>query len=130
MNKFFGIGRLTKDPEVRYATNSTCVARYTLAVDRKYKKEGEATADFLNCVAFGKQGEFVEKYLHKGMKIAVMGRIQTGSYKNKDGQTVYTTDILVEEYEFCESKAREEKPASDGFMQIPDDVSDDFLPFN
>ena len=126
------MGRLSRDPEVRYS-GETAVARYALAVDRKFKKEGEATADFINCVAFGKSGEFVEKYLRKGMKIAVTGRIQTGSYTNKDNQKVYTTDIVVEEHEFCESKGTQEAaPAntdSDGFMSIPDGI-DEELPFN
>lgn len=132
------IGRLTKDPEVRYsngANGSTAVARYTLAVDRKFKQEGQPTADFINCVAFGKLGEFAEKYLHQGTKIAVVGRIQTGSYKNKDGNTIYTTDVVVEEQEFCESKAsqqshRNETPQSspDDFMKIPYGI-DSELPF-
>ena len=137
MNKVILIGRLTKDVETRYS-GEMAIARYSLAVDRKYKKEGEATADFINCVAFGKNGEFAEKYLHKGMKIAVTGRIQTGSYKDKDGKTVYTTDIVVEEHEFCESKGNlseskdnyvNAKADADGFMSIPDNV-DDELPFN
>ena len=134
MNKVILIGRLTKDAETRYS-GETAVARYSLAVDRKYKKEGEQTADFINCVAFGKNGEFAEKYLHKGMKIAVTGRIQTGSYKDKDGKTVYTTDIVVEEHEFCESKGAKEndvptfKPNADGFIEIPDGIEDE-LPFN
>jgi single-strand DNA-binding protein len=106
-----------------------------LAVDRKYKKEGEATADFISCVAFGKNGEFVEKYLHQGTKICVEGRIQTGSYTNKDGQKVYTTEIVVENHEFCESKgtgtAQEQPQASpDGFMNIPDGLADEGLPFD
>lgn len=142
MNKTILIGRLTKDPEVRYsqgANGSTAVARYTLAVDRKFKHEGQATADFINCIAFGKLGEFAEKYLHQGTKIAVTGRIQTGSYTNKDGQKVYTTDVVVEEQEFCESKASQQsqnndrpKPMtdSDGFMNIPDGLEDSGLPFN
>lgn len=140
MNKVELTGRLTKDPEVRYsngANGSTAVARYTLAVDRKFKQEGQPTADFINCIAFGKLGEFAEKYLHKGVKIAVVGRIQTGSYKNKDGKTVYTTDIVVEEQEFCESKSSQQsqnndrpKPSQDNsWMSIPDGV-DDGLPFN
>lgn len=136
MNKWSGIGRLTKDPEVKYTqgTNATCIARYTLAVNRRYKKEGEQEADFINCVAFGKAGEFAEKYLTKGIKIAVVGRIQTGSYE-KDGVKHYTTDIVVEEQEFCESKgsASGSAPApqqtdSDGFMKIPDGI-DSELPF-
>lgn len=137
MNKVIEIGRLTKDPEIRYSqgANTTCVARYTLAVDRKFKQEGQPTADFINCIAFGKLGEFAEKYLHKGVKIAVVGRIQTGSYKNKDGNTVYTTDVVVEEQEFCESKSQSNslsRPApsnDDGFMNIPDGIEDG-LPFN
>lgn len=135
------MGRLTRDPDVRYsngANGSTAVARYTLAVDRRFKKDGdEQTADFINCVAFGKNGEFAEKYLRQGTKIAIVGRIQTGSYTNKDGQKVYTTDIVVEEHEFCESKGngggQALKPtttAADGFMNIPDGVEDEGLPFN
>ena len=102
MNKVMLIGRVVRDAEIRYSqgTNTTCIARYTLAVDRKFKQEGQPTADFINCIAFGKLGEFAEKYLRKGIKIAVTGRIQTGSYKNKDGNTVYTTDVVVEEQEF------------------------------
>lgn len=140
MNKVILMGRIVRDPDVRYsqgANGSTAVARYTLAVDRKFKQEGQPTADFINCIAFGKLGEFAEKYLHKGVKIAVTGRIQTGSYKNKDGNTIYTTDVVVEEQEFCESKASQQNtqerpkpmPDSDGFMNIPDGV-DDGLPFN
>ena len=106
MNKVILMGRLVSDPEVNYSKgeNQTAIARYRLAVNRKFKRDGEPEADFINCVAFGKSGEFVEKYLSKGMKIAVTGRIQTGSYENKEGQRVYTTDIIVEEHEFCESK--------------------------
>ena len=137
MNKVILMGRLTKDPEIRYSqgANSTCVARYTLAVDRKFKQEGQPTADFINCIAFGKLGEFAEKYLHKGVKIAVVGRIQTGSYTNKDGQKVYTTDVVVEEQEFCESKSQSNSqpqptPSNDNsWMNIPDGVEDS-LPFN
>ena len=137
MNKVIEIGRLTKDPEIRYSqgANTTCIARYTLAVDRKFKQEGQPTADFLNCIAFGKLGEFAEKYLHKGTKIAVTGRIQTGSYTNKDGQKVYTTDVVVEEQEFCESKSQSNSqpqptPSNDNsWMNIPDGVEDS-LPFN
>lgn len=136
MNKVILIGRLTSDPEVRYSQgeNATEIARYRLAVDRKFKRDNEPTADFISCVAFGKNGEFAEKYLHKGMKIAVTGRIQTGSYTNQDGQKVYTTDIVVEEHEFCESKGNGQAgpaPATqadtDGFMNIPDGM--DELPF-
>lgn len=132
MNKVILIGRLTRDPEIRYAQNGqeqTCVARYTLAVNRIYKKDGEQEADFINCVAFKKNGEFVEKYLKKGMKIAVSGRILTGSYTNKEGQKVYTTDIVVEEHDFCESKANEQPVESNnGFVSIPDGIEEE-LPF-
>ena len=139
MNKVIEIGRLVREPEIRYSQgeNTTCIARYTLAVDRKFKQEGQPTADFINCIAFGKLGEFAEKYLHKGVKIAVTGRIQTGSYTNKDGQKVYTTDVVVEEQEFCESKSsnhsqQNERPqqSSDDFMSIPDGLDDTGLPFN
>lgn len=160
MNKVLLIGRLTRDPEVRYSQGqqATSIARYTLAVDRRYKKEGDPqTADFISCVAFGKLGEFAEKYLHKGIKICVTGRIQTGSYTNRDGQKVYTTEVVVEEQEFVESKAAaagnaptgdnasagnrsnaasSSKPSpapspapEDTFMNIPDDL-DEELPFN
>ena len=132
MNKVILIGRLTKDVETRYA-GEMAIARYTLAVDRKFKREGEPTADFINCVAFGKSGEFAEKYLKKGMKIAVTGRIQTGSYTDKDGKKVYTTDVIVEEHEFCESKGSNDqvptfKPDANGFVSIPDGVEEE-LPF-
>ena len=137
MNKVILIGRVVRDVEIRYSqgTNTTCIARYTLAVGRKFKQEGQPTADFINCIAFGKLGEFAEKYLHKGIKIAVTGRIQTGSYKNKDGNTVYTTDVIVEEQEFCESKnssgssAEPQPKPDDSFMSIPDGI-DEELPFN
>lgn len=142
MNKVILMGRLTRDPEVRYGgTNNTAVARYTLAVDRRFKRDGEPTADFINCVAFGKVAEFAEKYFRQGLKIVVTGHIQTGSYTNKDGVRVYTTDIFVEEQEFAESKAASQQnmggsstaasgPASeDGFMNIPDGI-DEELPFN
>lgn len=130
-NKFFGIGRLTKDPDVRYTQGekSMAIARYTLAVDRKFKKDGEPTADFISCVAFGKAGEFAEKYLRKGTKMAVFGRIQTGSYTNKDGQKVYTTDVVVEEQEFCEKKGEGESQntpkADEGFMDLPGNINDE-----
>ena len=138
MNKVIIIGRVVRDAEIRYSqgASSTCIARYTLAVDRKFKQEGQPTADFINCIAFGKLGEFAEKYLHKGVKIAVIGRIQTGSYTNKDGQKVYTTDVVVDEQEFCESKSSNQsqgndRPQSsqDDFMKIPDSIEDS-LPFN
>ena len=140
MNKVILLGRLTRNPEVNYfrSTESTCIARYTLAVDRKYKKDGEPTADFISCVAFGKNGEFAEKYLKQGTKIAIVGRIQTGSYTNREGKKVYTTDIVVEEQEFAESKASssqapQEKPQygepdKEGFMNVPDEI-DEELPF-
>lgn len=140
MNKVILMGRLTKDPEARYSQGEKpmAIARYTLAVDRKFKRDGEASADFINCIAFGKNGEFAEKYLRKGIKIAVAGRIQTGSYTNNGGQKVYTTDVVVEEHEFAESKNASQQneqnnrpqPGSsdDGFMQIPDNMED--LPFN
>lgn len=146
MNKVILMGRLTRDPDVRYsqtANGSMAVARYTLAVDRRFKKDGETNADFISCVAFGKVGEFAEKYLHQGTKIVVEGRIQTGSYTNKDGNKVYTTDIYVENCEFAESKSAADqngvntapkppKPSNvdaDGFMTIPDNVDDEGLPF-
>ncbi|MBR4207652.1 MAG: single-stranded DNA-binding protein [Lachnospiraceae bacterium] len=147
MNKVILMGRLTRDPDVRYSQNngdSMAIARYTLAVDRRFSRgsnngEGQ-NADFISCVAFGKAGEFAEKYFHKGIKIAVTGRIQTGSYTNKDGQKVYTTDVVVEDQEFAESKngggndssnggGRAQAPAGDeGFMNIPDGI-DDEIPF-
>ena len=135
------MGRLTRDPEIKYTQggNSMAIARYTLAVDRRFKRDGEPTADFINCVAFGKGAEFTEKYFRQGLKVVVTGRIQTGSYTNKDGQKVYTTDVVVEEQEFAESKTasqqNQQKPVgpapdnSDGFMNIPDGI-DEELPFN
>ena len=142
MNKAILIGRLTRDPEVRYSQgqNATAVARFTMAVDRRWKREGDPSADFIPCVVFGKSAEFVEKYFRKGMRVSVSGRIQTGSYTNKDGQKVYTTEVVVEEQEFAESKAETQQnqqvagngsmPASDdGFMNIPDGL-DEELPIN
>ncbi|MCI9174106.1 MAG: single-stranded DNA-binding protein [Lachnospiraceae bacterium] len=147
MNKVILMGRLTRDPEVRYSQgeSATAVARYTLAVDRRFKRDNDQqTADFINCVAFGRAGEFAEKYFHKGIKIAITGRIQTGSYTNQEGQKVYTTDVVVEEQEFAESKAASDSQAGgfqpvgrpapsaavgDGFMNIPDGI-DEELPFN
>ena len=107
MNKVILMGRLTRDPEVRYSAgdNSLAIARYTLAVDRRFKRDGEATADFISCVAFGRAAEFAEKYFRQGIKIAISGRIQTGSYTNREGQKVYTTEVVVEDQEFAESKA-------------------------
>lgn len=139
MNKVILMGRLTSDPEVRYSQGAQplAIARYTLAVDRRGSKQGEQSADFINCIVFGKSGEFAKKYLHQGTKIVVTGRIQTGSYTNRDGQKVYTTDVVVEEQEFAESKkntqpAPEPAPAGgyEGFMNIPDNVEDEGLPFN
>ena len=153
MNKAILMGRLTRDPEVRYTQgeNQMAIARYTLAVDRRFNRNGDGdTADFIPCVAFGKAGEFAEKYFRKGTKVAVTGRIQTGSYTNKDGAKVYTTEVVVEEQEFAESKnsnsgsssvgyqsgtnssisagAAPTEPA-EGFMNIPDGI-DEELPFN
>ena len=145
MNKVILMGRLTRDPEVRYSTsgdNQLAIARYTLAVDRRFKRDGEQTADFIRCVAFGRSGEFAEKYFHQGTKIVAEGRIQTGSYQDKDGKTVYTNECLVFEHEFVESKGsnssnnesnNQTQPADSagaGFMNIPDNVDDSGLPFN
>ena len=153
MNKVILMGRLTRDPNVRYtqqnsSQESMCVARYTLAVDRRGARDGQQSADFISCVAFGKNGEFAEKYLKQGTKIVATGRIQTGSYTNRDGQKVYTTDVVIEEQEFAESKSASEAnqsryqaspvspapqtpsmDAGDGFMNIPDGI-DEELPFN
>ena len=150
MNKVILMGRLTRDPEVRYSAgeNSMAIARYTLAVDRRFKRGGEATADFISCVAFGRAAEFAERYFRQGIRIVVSGRIQTGSYTNRDGNKVYTTDVVVEEQEFAESKAVSDShvgqvasmgaPAptptpsmasADGFMNIPDGI-DEELPFS
>ena len=150
MNKVILMGRLTRDPEVRYSAgeNALAIARYTLAVDRRFRRDGEATADFINCVSFGRTAEFAEKYYRQGLKIVVSGRIQTGSYTNRDGQKVYTTEVVVEEQEFAESKSASDNYAAshpqtsapapsmpapgaasaDGFMNIPDG-SDEELPF-
>lgn len=135
MNKVVLMGRLTRDPETRYSQgqDSLCIARYTLAVDRRQKKDNEAAADFIPIVAFGKAGEFAEKYFKKGTKLVVSGRIQTGSYTNKDGQKVYTTEVVAEDQEFAESKRSESatQPAdsNDGFMNLPEGIEDD-LPFS
>ena len=147
MNKVVLMGRLTRDPEVRYSAgeNALAIARYTLAVDRRFRRDGEATADFINCVSFGRTAEFAEKYFRQGLRIVVSGRIQTGSYTNREGQKVYTTEVVVENQEFAESKATSDNnagfaqapaasaptaPAGDGFMNIPDNVDDSGLPFN
>ena len=155
MNKVILMGRLTRDPDVRYSAgeNSTAVARYTLAVDRRFRRDGDsATADFIGCVAFGRSADFAEKYFRQGMRMVISGRIQTGSYTNRDGQKVYTTDVVAEEVEFAESKATSDAlrnssgmgggyqsqapsapspsgAAGDGFMNIPDGI-DEELPFN
>ena len=140
MNTVALLGRLVKDPDVRYAetqNGSMAIARYTLAVDRGWKKEGEQNADFISCVAFGRSGEFVEKYLKKGTKIAVTGRIVTGSFTNKEGQKVYKTDVQVDHHYFCESRQTNDVQPSapaqnttgiDGFMDIPDGIQEE-LPF-
>ena len=151
MNKVILMGRLTRDPEVRYSAgeNALAIARYTLAVDRRFRRDGEATADFINCVSFGRTAEFAEKYYRQGLKIVVSGRIQTGSYTNRDGQKVYTTEVVVEEQEFAESKSASDNYAAshpqtsapapsmpapgaasaDGFMNIPDGIDEGELPF-
>ena len=158
MNKVLLMGRLTRDPEVRYGQggNQTAVARFSIAVDRRFKREGEPDADFFNCTAFGKQAEFVERYLHKGIKMVVIGLIQNDNYTNRDGQMVYSVRVIVDELEFAESKSASAAnsgdsfgggfgggssfgapasrpapgPVGDGFMNIPDGVEDEDLPFN
>lgn len=146
MNKVILMGRLTRDPDVRYTQGAEqmCIARFTLAVDRRIKREGQQDADFPSCVAFGKKGEFVEKYVHQGTKVVVTGRIQTGSYTNREGNKVYTTDVVAEDIEFAESKtaaenrSKQQDPGrqeqqypegADGFMTIPDGI-DEELPFS
>lgn len=138
MNSVQLVGRLTKDPEVRYTDGGSTIARFSLAVDRRYKSENGPTADFPNCVAFGKTAEFIEKYFRKGMRMGCQGRIQTGSYTNKDGQKVYITDVVVESCEFVEAKASQQSeenndgfgPADEnGFMNIPADIDEEF-PFD
>ncbi len=148
MNKVILMGRLTRDPEVRYSNgdSATAIARFSIAVDRRFKRNGEQDADFFNCTAFGKQGEFVEKYLKKGTKVLLSGRIQNDNYTNRDGQKVSAVQIITEEIEFAESKnaqsgqqsygqsgaAEGSRPAAagDGFMNIPDSVDNEELPFN
>lgn len=142
MNKVVLMGRLTRDPEVRYSSgeNALAIARYTLAVDRRFQRDGEASTDFIPCVSFGRTAEFTEKYFRKGLKIAVTGRIQTGSYTNREGQKVYTTEVVVEEQEFAESKSsgsgssQKQTPQpsptdQEGFMNIPDGIEEE-LPFS
>lgn len=140
MNVVSLIGRLTRDPDVKYSQGGLAIGRYTLAVDRKFKKEGEPGADFIPCTCFGKTAEFAEKWFHQGLKIAVTGRIQTGSYKGKDGNTVYTTDVVVENQEFVEKKSdnavtedvvRQAPPADGKFhpvVDVPEGI-DELLPF-
>ncbi len=136
MNKVVLMGRLTRDPEIRYTQGENiAIARYTLAVNRKYKRDGEPDADFIQCVSFAKAAEFAEKYFKKGMRVTVSGRIQTGSYTNKEGQKIYTTDVILEEQEFAESKSETQQGVrttqadpGDGFMNIPDGI-DEELPF-
>lgn len=152
MNKVILMGRLTRDPEVRYSAgeNALAIARYTLAVDRRFKKDGDSTADFIPCVVFGRSAEFAEKYFRQGMRVTISGRIQTGSYTNNEGNRVYTTEVVVEEQEFAESKSASQanaaayqqysaptpapaqaapRPAADGFMNIPEGLEEE-LPFN
>lgn len=142
MNKVILMGRLTRDPDVRYTQGEEpmAIARFTLAVDRRGKRDGEASADFPSCVCFRRTAEFIEKYAHQGTKLVVVGRIQTGSYTNRDGQKVYTTDVVVEEAEFAESKAAADRntqqppppspdTGADGFMNIPDGIEEE-LPFD
>jgi len=146
MNKVILMGRLTRDPEIRYSQGDgqMAIARYTLAVDRRFNRNGDQTADFISCVAFGRSAEFAEKYLKQGTKIVATGRIQTGSYTNKDGNKIYTTDVVIEDQEFAESKASSGSASGDsyqpagrpspsnasaeGFMSIPEGIEDD-LPF-
>lgn len=134
MNSVQLIGRLTKDPEVRYTDGGASIARFSIAVDRRFKQESGESADFINCVAFGKTAEFIEKYFTKGKKIALTGRIQTGNYTNKDGQKVYTTDVVVETTEFVESKSMDVSNGTstnraDDFMSIPDNAGET-MPFD
>lgn len=150
MNKVILMGRLTRDPDIRYSQseNAVAVARFTLAVDRRFKRDGDQSADFISCVAFGKTAEFFEKYIKQGSKVCLEGRIQTGSYTKQDGTKVYTTDVVVENVEFAESKgsqgqtsqgsygtqsqsrSAQPQPAAEGFMSIPDGLEDEGLPFN
>ena len=134
MNSVQLIGRLTKDPEVRYTDGGASIARFSIAVDRRFKQEGGESADFINCVAFGKTAEFIEKYFTKGKKIAITGRIQTGNYTNKDGQKVYTTDVVVKTTEFVESKSMDASNGTspnraDDFVSIPDNAGET-MPFD
>ena len=134
MNSVQLIGRLTRDPEVRYTDGGVSIARFSLAVERRFKQENGADAEFINIVSFGKTAEFIEKYFHKGMKIALNGRIQTGSYTDKDGKKVYTTDVIAENVEVCESKQSNAQEAKDSnsnndFLNVPEEINEE-LPFN
>lgn len=138
MNKWIGMGRLTRDPEVRYSQSGSAVANFSVAIDRRYKRDGETTADFFNCTAFGKTGEFVEKYLRKGIKVVIEGELQNNNYEDKNGTKHYSVQIIVNQIEFAESKSSQTNndtaepeanaPADDGFMNIPDGI-DEELPF-
>jgi len=139
MNKWIGMGRLTRDPEVRYSQSGSAVANFSVAIDRRYKRDGETTADFFNCTAFGKTGEFVEKYLRKGIKVVIEGELQNNNYEDKNGTKHYSVQIIVNQIEFAESKSSQANsndtaeleanaPADDGFMNIPDGI-DEELPF-
>ncbi len=138
MNKWIGMGRLTRDPEVRYSQSGSAVANFSVAIDRRYKRDGETTADFFNCTAFGKTGEFAEKYLHKGIKVVIEGELQNNNYEDKNGTKHYSVQIIVNQIEFAESKSSQTNndttepeanaPADDGFMNIPDGI-DEELPF-
>ena len=138
MNKVILLGRLTKDPETRYSAgdNAIAITRYTLAIDRRFKRDGEPSADFINCLVFGKGAEFADKYFRQGTKIAVCGRIQTGSYTNREGKKIYTTEVVVDDQEFAQGKGDDQKPApkaepkqdADGFMDVADNI-DEELPF-
>ena len=137
MNSVQLVGRLARDPDVKYSQDGRAHARITLAVDRRYRKDGEQNADFISCVAFGKIAEFVEKYFRKGMRMGLTGRIQTASYKNQQGNMIYTTDVICENIEFVESKktdqaagGEQQAAGPDGFMSIPDQLDDDNLPFS
>ena len=133
MNKVELVGRLTKDVSINMSNGGCSIARFTIACDRRFKTEGQPTADFISCIAFGKTAEFIEKYFHKGMKVALNGRIQTGSYTDKDGKKVYTTDVIAENVEFCESKQSNTPEAKDSnsnndFLNVPEEINEE-LPF-
>lgn len=129
MNKWIGIGRLVRQPDVRYTQDGNALAKFTVAVDRRVKRDGEQTADFISCTAFRKTAEFVQKYLSKGTKVLIEGRWQTGSYTNKEGQKIYTNDCMVDSIEFAESKKSNTQESPEEFMDVPDEI-DQQLPFN